>query len=158
MKTTEDLINEAKELFKFYSSEAEKLKQIIDSAESTKPKLFQSISNGNGRVKLSFEGIILNILSDGSPRTTRMLMEEVEARTGNTSLNRKGFSSRLAIFSKNKRLIRNCHFEEAPNNSKYWWGKSDWFNGNFFTPEYLKRIPKELIIKQQKETMKTNDD
>jgi len=74
-----------------------------------------------------FEPLIMEILVDGIPRTTRMLMMEAQRRTGRT-YDRRDFASRLANIAKDKKTIKNQHFPQAENENKYWWGKSDWFD------------------------------
>lgn len=85
--------------------------------------------------KQTFETVVLNILKDGQPRLISNLINEYYALT-NKTITTKDFSSKLSIRSKANDKIRNAKFNDFPIEKRYWWGLSDWFEGNRLKPEY----------------------
>lgn len=83
------------------------------------------------------EPTLLEIFSDGVPRTTRMLLEEFTKRTGKT-YERKDFASRVRNFGRLKGLVKNQHFANADNENKFWWGLTKWFEGNEMRSQYIR--------------------
>lgn len=97
--------------------------------------------------KATFESIILDILSDRRPRGVHELMKEHYARTGR-AVKRKDFSSKLSMRAKSGN-IANVEYPGLPTESRFWWGKSEWIDGEDFKEEYKARINmKNTLVRQ----------
>jgi hypothetical protein len=87
----------------------------------------------------TFENIIIEILSDGYPRTVNQLRKNYYERMG-INLSPKDMSSKLSIRAKNGGRIKNFSVPELPIHKRYWWGLKEWFNGNEMKEEYRQKI------------------
>lgn len=129
---------------------ANKYKKFIDALNGENPSIDSAAKGGKSqsaplnevtsdkKTKKTFEQIIIEILKDGNPRTTKMLMED-GAKFGLKSVPVKNFSSKLSISSKLGN-IKNLKFPDHPVDERYWWGLKGWFVGDKFKDEYEVKI------------------
>lgn len=111
-------------------------KKVI-AAEHVKDKVINKV--GKERInKQLFENVILDILSDGIPRLSAELNKEYQEKTG-IKVDSNDFSAKLSIRAK-KGNIKNAKFLDFPVDKRFWWGKSQWFDGNFLKADYVSII------------------
>ncbi|HEX7690767.1 MAG TPA: hypothetical protein VF408_00170 [Sediminibacterium sp.] len=138
--------------YEHYQSLANKYKKFIDAMEvddnakpnganvvAAKPKVEVATASNGANPKKTFEQIIIDILKDGKPRTTKMLIED-GAAFGLRSIPVKNVSSKLSICSKQNGKIKNLKFSQFPKDESYWWGLKEWFVGHRFKDEYERLI------------------
>jgi hypothetical protein len=67
---------------------------------------------------------------------TRDLFEKYKTKTGKTDMKQKDFSSKLSMRAaiENPKL-KNAVYVDWPVFERYWWGLSEWFEGDDFKPE-----------------------
>jgi hypothetical protein len=168
-KDFDEIIKEIKQNFDFHAAEAkkyifhkeesERFKKLLDAAgvcdeNRNVDQTAISKSKINGHVKkikktktrgrLTFENAILKILEDGVPRLSRELQEEHERMTGE-KYDTKNFASKLSIAARNKKLA-NVKYDDYPIAYRYWWGLTNWIEGDKFRKEFDKKV----IDKSQK--------
>jgi hypothetical protein len=112
-------------------------------------RLNGSHHEGNGQVdvfgnivvpKKTFQDVVIDILSDGKPKTTRMLHEEYGKR-GQKPVTPKDFSSKLSIRAgANDAHIKNTKLAQYPPEARHWWGLTSWFDGDSLKEEFLIKI------------------
>lgn len=87
----------------------------------------------------TFNEVILHILNDGVPRTSRQLLNEYNSLK-NKDLSLSAFSAQLSSLVKNKNLIKIHTAKNSSISNKYWYGRLSWFDGAELKPEYKARI------------------
>lgn len=138
MDKQQQLIEEIKSLYEYHKAEAQKYQEIYRLMSGTVPSLQakDAISERNGTVQVKntllgqpykkdprpFEPILLEILSDGVPRTSRELLNEY-TRLTNREMKLPDFTGRLIWFRK-KGSIKTYIVPDRPNETKYVYGKS----------------------------------
>jgi len=83
----------------------------------------------------TFENTILKLLEDGTPKTTRSLLDLYNKTTGK-KLEINGFSARLSIIKKNGRVKT---MKNSADKLSYF-GKADWFKNGKFKPNYQSKM------------------
>jgi hypothetical protein len=152
-RSDNDIIAEIKEKYSYHLSWANKYKAMLDAADGV--GLTQKPNNSgvppivnkrndvaptvSGRKKETFADIIVKYFEDGKPKTTMMLLTLYNQNT-NHPLDRKNLSSRLSIMAKLTKQIKNIEFEEASNDTRFWWGLSSWFDDSGLKPDHSKYI------------------
>jgi hypothetical protein len=87
----------------------------------------------------SFAGIVLACFKD-VPLTSRELYNEYNRQIGKTSVF-ASFSSQLSSLTKpNTGRLKKHVFEGNPIDKKYYYGKTEWFDGESLKTEYLNKI------------------
>ncbi len=117
---------------------SENVLKVIKS-EAPQKALFKEIPKQEKKNKQTFESVVLEMLSDGEPRLVSELITGYHKITGKL-LKSKDFSSKLSIRAKSGDKIRNARFNDFPIEKRFWWVKSDWFDGNLLKPEYIEKI------------------
>jgi hypothetical protein len=178
MKSFKNILDEIKEAWLMHESEASKFRRLYETAlhqhlinedfasvsdepiekvvqetlqfqERRFPSRMNEVNNPPNS-KATFEEVILQIFNDtGTPMHGGELLDEFYKRTGR-KLNRKNFSSKTAITAKTKKSIKNQEFKEFPNHYRFWWGLTEWFDGNEFSNDFKEKI----MIKADKERSK----
>lgn len=146
----EELIELFKYKYTYHSSEAKKYKtfldmynsafkdldyKTVDSIESERSVIEKNITPQKPNIKKTFEEIIIEILNSGKPMTAKMLLNKYST-LGLKEVTLKDFSSKLSMRSKAGH-IRNAKFNEYPTDQRFWWGMSDWFDGDNLKDEYV---------------------
>ncbi len=152
-----ELIEKIASQYEYHLKIAKKLKAMLDAAELVDKQVitYPSAMNGNSNLEINakelpkdkisspekktFERWIQEILSDGKPRTVRMLMNKYYELTS-IEIDRNGFSSRLSGIFTNKNSIRSVEFKEYPNEIRYWWCLAEWFDGHKLKQAYIEKI------------------
>ena len=151
-------------LSKFNLEAANKIKSTIDVLSTTiddkkielvkdvniKPKVKAVIqadvfdSDVASISKRVFQDIIVDILSDGIPRTTKQLYEHYKL-LDRKDLLLKDFSSKLSVRAKSGGAkIKNVKFQKYPPDERYWWCLASWFKGDDMNEEFIIRIQKKM--------------
>lgn len=151
-KSYEQIIEDIKANYEYFQKEADKYKKLLLVAGSTmpsainedvlkKPIVDNPIEVPDSKKKQTFEEQIVDILSDGVPRTSRVLQDHYEKKFG-AVYETKNFSSKLSIASKAKGTFRNLLVEGFPKDLRYWWCLSSWFKNDHLLNEYMAKIKK----------------
>lgn len=152
----EELVELFKYKFAYHSSEAKKYKMFLDMYNSAFSEqdseiinVIEAVSrvpnNGNDNTiqrrpesRKTFEEVIVEILNNGKPMTSKMLLEKYST-LGLKEVALKDFSSKLSMRAKLGH-IKNVKFNEYPTDQRFWWGLSDWFDGDGLKDEYVAKI------------------
>ena len=83
--------------------------------------------------------IILDVLSEGVPKTSRELLDAYNDISGKNN-KFQNFSGALSTIVKNSNKIKKYEIQGAPNDRRFFYCLKDWFTGNELKEEYLNRI------------------
>lgn len=88
----------------------------------------------------TFKDKVLKILEDGRPRTSRQLYNDYLKVVEKTNIKDfYGFSGRFANITK-KAGIKKHKIPENPINIRFFYGKSDWFDGDILKSDYFNKL------------------
>jgi hypothetical protein len=146
----EELVELFKYKYTYHSAEAKKYKTFLDMYNSAFKDLDSEIvstieperkADDNNAIqhksdsKKTFEEVIIEMLNSGKPMTAKMLLNKYST-LGLKEVTLKDFSSKLSMRSKAGH-IKNAKFNEYPTDQRFWWGLSDWFDGDNLKDEYV---------------------
>ena len=146
----EELIELFKYKYTYHLAEAKKYKTFLDmynsafkdinseSVNSTPTEVKPTetnISYNNNDNKKTFEEIVIDMLNLGKPMTAKMMLSKYST-LGLKDVTLKDFSSKLSMRSKSGR-IKNAKLNEYPTDQRFWWGLSQWFDGDQLKDEYV---------------------
>jgi hypothetical protein len=116
-------------------------KDIIDSLNKSIIVLGGSINENKANTTgYTFKDRVLKIFEDGKPRTSRQLHNEFIKAVPETNIRDfYDFSGRFANITKIAGIKKHKVLEN-PINNRFFYGLSDWFNGDLLKDEYFKRI------------------
>lgn len=116
-------------------------KDIIESLNKSITALGGSINEGKTTTTgYTFKDRVLKIFEDGKPRTSRQIHNEFMKVVPETNIKDfYDFSGRFANITKIAG-IKKHKVPENPINIRFFYGLSDWFNGDILKDEYFKRI------------------
>lgn len=167
LKSYNDILAEVKANYEFHREEATRFKRLLDAVIDFAPEPIAPTVNINHKTVIqkqipqakvkanperTFEDIIIEILNDGMPRTGRDLSLEYLKRTG-LEYSRKDFASRLAMVKKSKGTFKNIEYREFPTENRFWWGLTDWYEGNDLKKEFKDKIYRSMGISIQHSLM-----
>jgi len=114
-------------------------KSIVALGGSSFNEVGNSISKG-GVGGNTFKDNVLKVFEDGKPRTSRQLYNDFLKVVGETKIKDfYDFSGRFANITK-KAGISKHKIPENPINIRFFYGKSDWFDGDRLKANYLSKI------------------
>lgn len=124
----------------FLEEQVKRIKNDIDALDlsdgiTIQSKAFQSIINPGK----TFNEIIVDILRDGVPRTSRDLLKEY-SKIKQKLYSIGDFSARLSPLTKSKKQIMVHKIDNAKIDVKHWYGLKEWFEGDILKDEFLKKI------------------
>jgi hypothetical protein len=90
--------------------------------------------------KITFKSAILKLFEDGMPKSTRQLLVAYN-ESSNRKLEFRSFSGRFSILV-NKGFIKKHQIKNNPLETRFYYGKPEWFDGNKLKNEYLDKIRK----------------
>ncbi|MCK4407596.1 MAG: hypothetical protein KAV44_07965 [Bacteroidales bacterium] len=121
-------------------------KNVIESLSKSIVALGGSINNDSGNVLKktttggTFKDKVLKILEDGRPRTSRQLYNDYLKVVGETNI--KGFYDFSGRFANITKIagIKKHEIQENPINKRFFYGRSDWFDGDILKNDYLSKL------------------
>jgi hypothetical protein len=116
-------------------------KDIIESLNKSIIALGGTINEGRTNVTgFTFKERVIKIFDDGKPRTSRQLYNEFIKAVPETPIRDfYDFSGRFANITKIAGINKHKVLEN-PINNRFFYGLTDWFNGDKLKDEYFKRI------------------
>ncbi|HEY5368792.1 MAG TPA: hypothetical protein VIJ75_07355 [Hanamia sp.] len=162
IKSYASIVEDIKNNWLYHNSEAERFKKLYDMATMPGPGTEISIKEKQDSFVLgtkthpskmndkpypnkvskkeTFEDVIICILNEkGRPMYSSELVNSYELKKA-VKIERKNFSSKLAIVAKTKNSIINNEYKELPNNIRFWWGLKDWYRGDDFESPFKDKI------------------
>ena len=140
--------NEHKRLYEVYNKTANELEGESYSSISSSSSSDVSIRKDNRPITKrviakrgghTFKETIVQIFNKEIPYTGKQVFDKYCRITGN-ELKYSAFSAQLSVL-KNKHNILNMHkIKENPINSRFIYGRSEWFDGDKLMKKYFERI------------------
>lgn len=132
------IIDTIKEQIAFHKAELQRLERLL--GEVMKLPLPKEVKEASliHQPRKTLEDTVLEILSDGIPRTSRELLNEYTKKT-EKEMAMPFFSARL-VGLQNKKSIEKQAFPENPIQTRNYYGKHEWFVKGKLKPEYLAKI------------------
>jgi hypothetical protein len=120
--------------------------ESINKPEPNQVKVSAKIKRTKLPKRIHYENQIISILSDGMPRTTRELYNELINRLQRNIIF-STFSGRLSVIVKEKGNIKKHEFPSKPLSKRYYYGLKEWFDMDRLKNEYLDKIIDEFTKK-----------
>lgn len=91
------------------------------------------------RTNYTYKEALLKILDDNRPRTSRELLDDYNSLT-NKLIRYNSFSGLLSTFIKRHGLIRKYEIDTNPINKRFYYGLTQWFEGNDLKKKFCDKI------------------
>lgn len=122
-----------------HQTEINRLKRDLTSLQNSNGTLFTSSIDSQSIGRKTFKTIILGLLADGNPRTSRELLNHYMKEKGK-NISMPAFSSQLSPMVHKDKKIK---MHKEPNNSietRTYYGLTEWFSGEKLKQEYQSKI------------------
>lgn len=136
VSTSSEIIRNIRLSYEFHLSEANRFKRFLESADSMSEYTLMNPK------RQTLKNRVINILSDGIPRTTHELTKEYEIIVGD-KIEQRHLAARLSNASASSE-IKNYSIKSNPRNIRYWWVLDKWIENGKLKDIYMDKIKEKI--------------